>query len=95
MTLLNHFYWFSGSTLGGIFGSIIKFNTRGLEFILTSLFVVIFMEQWSKESEHANAIIGFIAGLICLLCFGSENFILPSMAVIVAGLTMIRRWTDD
>lgn len=45
VTILNHFYWFSGATLGGIFGSLIHFNTEGLDFVMTAMFVVIFMEQ--------------------------------------------------
>ena len=91
VTFLNQFYWVSGSTLGGIFGSMIKFNTHGLEFILTSLFVVIFLEQFLNENEHLNAFIGFLASLICLLIFGAENFILPSIAVILILLTIFRR----
>ena len=71
-------------------GSIIKFNTYGLEFILTSMFVVIFMEQFLKEDNHLNAFIGFLSSFICLLIFGAENFILPSMALILIGLTLVR-----
>ena len=51
VTLLNHFYWFSGATLGGIFGSLIHFNTEGLEFVMTAMFVVIFLEQWLKRKR--------------------------------------------
>lgn len=90
VTFLNQFYWVSGSTLGGMLGSIIKFNTYGLEFILTSMFVVIFMEQFLKEDNHLNAFIGFLSSFICLLIFGAENFILPSMALILIGLTIVR-----
>ena len=91
VTLLNHFYWVSGATLGGIFGSLITFNTKGLDFVLTSMFVVIFMEQFFKETNHANALIGFGASIICLMIFGAENFILPSMAAILILLTAARR----
>lgn len=58
VTLLNHFYWFSGATMGGIFGSLIHFNTDGLEFVMTAMFVVIFMEQWLKDRRHASALLG-------------------------------------
>ncbi len=58
VTLLNQFYWVSGSTLGGIFGSLIRFNTEGLEFVMTAMFVVIFMEQWLKEKNHTSALLG-------------------------------------
>ncbi len=91
VTLLNQIYWVSGATLGGIFGSLITFNTHGLEFVLTAMFVVIFMEQFLKETKHANALIGFGASLICLIIFGAENFILPSMALILILLTAFRR----
>ena len=91
VTILNHFYWVSGSTLGGIFGSLINFNTQGLEFVLTAMFVVIFMEQLFKEENHANAVIGFGASIVCLIIFGAENFILPSMAAILILLTAARR----
>ena len=91
VTLLNHFYWVSGATLGGIFGSLITFDTKGLEFVLTAMFVVIFMEQFFKETNHANALIGFGASIICLMIFGAENFILPSMAAILILLTAARR----
>ena len=91
VTVLNHFYWFSGSALGGIFGSLIKFDTHGLEFVLTAMFVVIFLEQFLKETSHFNAIIGFGASIVCLIVFGAENFILPSMAAILILLTLFRR----
>ena len=91
ITFLNQVYWVSGSTLGGIFGSMIKFDTHGLEFVLTSLFVVIFLEQFLSESNHLNALIGFFASLICLLIFGAENFILPSITIILILLTIFRR----
>lgn len=91
VTLLNQFYWVSGSTLGGIFGSMISFNTNGLEFVLTAMFTVIFMEQWLKEKKHANALAGFAVSLVCLWIFGAENFILPSMAGILILLTAARR----
>lgn len=91
VTALNQFYWVSGATLGGIFGSLITFDTHGLEFVLTAMFVVIFLEQFLKESNHLNAIIGFVASTGCLMLFGAENFILPSMALILILLTAFRR----
>ena len=90
VTVLNQFYWVSGSTLGGLFGSLIPFDTHGLEFVLTALFVVIFLEQFLKEQNHANALIGFGASTACLIIFGAEDFILPSMAAILILLTALR-----
>lgn len=91
VTLLNHLYWFTGATLGGIFGSLIHFNTDGLEFVMTAMFVVIFMEQWFKEKKHISALIGLGISLLCLVVFGSENFIIPSMLAMLGVLTLLKK----
>ena len=91
VTLLNHLYWFSGSTLGGIFGSLIHFNTEGLDVGMTAMFVVIFMEQWLKDKRHTSALAGTGISLLCLLIFGPDNFIIPAMLAILAALTLIRK----
>lgn len=90
VTLLNHVYWFSGATLGGIFGSLIHFNTEGLDFVMTAMFAVIFMEQWLKEKRHTSALLGVGLSLLCLLVFGPGNFIIPAMLAILAALTGLR-----
>lgn len=90
VTLLNHFYWFSGATLGGIFGSLIHFNTEGLEFVMTAMFVVIFLEQWLKEKDHRSGILGLILSAVCLAAFGADNFIIPAMLAILAVLIVMR-----
>ena len=91
VTLLNQFYWVSGAALGGIFGAYIPINPEGLEFVMTALFVVIFLEQWLKEKKHYTALIGLIASLLCLLGFGAESFLLPTMICILAGLTFFKK----
>ncbi|RKJ44604.1 branched-chain amino acid transporter AzlC [bacterium 1XD8-76] len=91
VTLLNHFYWFSGATVGGILGSLVTFNTEGLDFVMTAMFVVIFLEQWLKEKKHYTAYIGLASSVACLLLFGADSFLVPSMACIVAGLTFMRK----
>ena len=91
VTLLNHLYWFSGSTPGGLFGSLIHFNTEGLDFVMTAMFVVIFMEQWLKDKRHASALAGTGISLLCLLIFGPDSFIIPAMLAILAVLTLIRK----
>lgn len=90
VTLLNHFYWFSGATLGGIFGSLLHFNTEGLEFVMTAMFVVIFLEQWLKEKDHRSGILGLVLSAGCLAVFGSDGFIIPAMCVILVILTAMR-----
>ena len=91
VTLLNHSYWVLGATLGGIFGSFIHFNTEGIEFVMTALFVVIFLEQWLKEKNHVNAITGLVISILCLVLFGRDNFIIPSMLGILGVLTLLRK----
>lgn len=91
VTLLNHLYWFSGATLGGIFGSLIHFNTEGLDFVITAMFVVIFMEQWLKEKQHISSFIGLGCSVVCLSLFGADHFIVPSMIAIFVLLTCLRR----
>ena len=91
VTLFNQLYWVTGATLGGVLGSLITFNTEGLDFAMTAMFVVIFLDQWRKEQHHAASLIGLGASLICLLLFGAEGFLLPAMACILALLTLLRR----
>ena len=91
VTLLDHFYWFFGSTLGGTFGALIHFNTEGLDFVMIAMFVVIFMEQWLKDKNHASALLGTGLSLLCLIAFGADNFIIPSMIAILGVLTLFRK----
>lgn len=90
VTLLNHFYWFSGSTLGGVFGGLIQFNTEGLDFVMTAMFVVIFLEQWLKDRDHTSALVGLAASAACLVFFGPDDFIIPAMLAILGVLTLLR-----
>ena len=91
VTLLNHLYWFAGATLGGLLGNLIHFNTEGLEFVMASMFVVIFLEQWEREKRHISAYIGLAASVLCLLVFGADSFLIPTMICITAFLTFLRR----
>lgn len=91
VTLLNHSYWVLGATIGGIFGSLVKFNTRGLDFVMTALFVVIFIEQWMKEKNHYSALAGLGLSTICLIIFGGNMFILPAMFAILGILTLLKK----
>lgn len=91
VTFLNHMYWFTGAALGGIFGSLIRFNTEGLDFVMTAMFVVIFMEQWMKDKDHTSALMGIVLSLVCVIAFGSDHFMIPAMISIVAVLTVLRK----
>lgn len=91
VTLFDHLYWIIASTLGGILGSFIPFDTQGLEFVMTAMFVVIFLDQWLKEKGHISSIVGVFASLACRLIFGPESFLIPTMICILAMLTFLRK----
>lgn len=91
VTLLNHFYWFSGATIGGLVGSLLHFDTTGINFVMTAMFVVIFMEQWLKEKKHYTALVGLASALACRLGFGADHFMIPTMLCIVVGLTLLQK----
>lgn len=89
ITGLIHFYWFSASTIGGIFGSLLPVDTTGLEFTMTAMFVVIFLEHWHKEKEHTSSILGVGLSLVSLMIWGPKGFILPAMVLIIGVLTYL------
>ena len=91
VTLLNQIYWVTGATLGGIIGSYLPFNTNGISFVMTAMFVVIFLEQFLKEKRHISSYIGIGASVICLIIFGSESFMVPTMVTIVVMLAVLRK----
>jgi 4-azaleucine resistance transporter AzlC len=91
VTLLNHVYWVIGAAIGGIFGSLVEFNTEGIEFVMTALFVVIFIEQWRKEKKHHIALVGLGLSTVSLIIFGGNNFIIPAMVAILVMLTVLRK----
>ncbi len=91
VTILNQLYWVVGATLGGLFGSIIHFNTEGLDFVMTAMFVVIFLEQWLKDKHHVSETLGLGLTLVCLIIFGADHFLIPAMMAILVSLTLLRR----
>lgn len=91
ITLLDHSYWVIGSALGGLLGAMVSFNTKGLDFVLTALFVVIFIGQWKSQTNHRPAIVGVVCSVICLALFGKSNFIIPSMILILTVLTVFKK----
>lgn len=91
VTLFNQFYWVAGATLGGLAGQLITFNTEGLEFVMTAMFVVIFIEQWLKEKKHYTALIGVLASAVCLIVFGADSFMIPTMICILCFITLFRK----
>ena len=90
-TLLNQSYWVAGATLGGLLGQVIHFNTKGIEFVMTALFVVMFLSQWEQNKDHRPALTGVGCTLLCLLVLGSERFLLPAMALIILCFLFLRK----
>ena len=90
VSLFNHCYWIIGCTLGNVAGHLLPIDFTGISFVLTALFVTMFVEQWLSSKDHIPALIGIGSTVICLLVFGSEFFLIPSM-VVIAFLLILRR----
>ena len=90
VSLFNQFYWVAGSILGSIFGSLITFNTAGIDFSMTALFVTVFVEQWLTTKNHLPAIAGLFCSVGCLLLFGADNFLIPAMITITIVLSLCK-----
>lgn len=91
VTLYDHIYWVIGSTLGAIFGTMINFSTEGIDFVMTAMFVVIFINQWQKDKNHLSAMYGLAFSTLALLIFSADNFIIPAMIAIFIALTLSRK----
>lgn len=91
VSLLNHIYWIAGCSLGALLGSVIPISFEGVEFVLTALFVTLFVEQWLSSKNHLSALIGCVSTVACLLIFGKDIFLIPSMVAIALLLTIARK----
>ena len=87
---LDYIYWVGGSVLGALAGKFIRFDTTGLDFALTALFVVLFLEQWKKPENRPAGVIGVCAAAVSVVIFGGDNMVLPAMALIVSALLLGR-----
>ena len=94
VSLFNQSYWVLGSVLGSIIGTVIAFNTAGIEFSMTALFVTVFVEQWLSTRKHLPAIAGLTCSIVCLLFFGAESFLIPTMISITVVLLLCRKVMD-
>ncbi len=72
VNLLNQIYWVFAATAGALLGYVIHFDTTGIEFVMTALFVVMFLNQWEESKDHLPALVGLICSAICLLIFGKQ-----------------------
>lgn len=91
VSLFDHIYWVAGTALGSLTGTLLPINYEGIEFALTALFVTIFVEQWLSTDDHRPAVIGVTATLLCLVIFGRDVFLIPSMMLIAVALTTMRK----
>lgn len=89
VSLFNHLYWITGCVLGSLLGSVLPFSTAGIEFSMTALFIASFTEQWLSTANHIPALTGLIATTVCLVLFGIQYFLIPSMLVITLVLMVL------
>ena len=94
VTILNHIYWLTGTSLGALLGSFISFNTAGLDFVMTAMFAVVFFEQWEKDRNHLSALIGLFSAALCLIVFEPSSFMIPTMACMLILLTIAQKKTE-
>lgn len=83
-------YWMLGAVVGGVLGQIIPFELEGIDFCMTALFVIIFIDQWEKAEKHTPALLGLGVGILCLFIFGQSRFMLPAL-LITSGLLVLRQ----
>ncbi len=95
VSILNHCYWVTGSLLGAAVGSLVSFNTEGIDFALTALFLTVFLEQWLTTKGHIPALIGVGASVLCLILFGGESFLIPAMLLIALVLCLTKEGQHD
>jgi 4-azaleucine resistance transporter AzlC len=91
ISFLDYLYWALGTLLGGLLGGLITFNTAGLDFVLTALFVVLFLEQLKTLTNFKSGLVGILCSLLCLIFLGADRFIIPSMILIITTLMIWRK----
>ena len=91
VSFLDQCYWVLGTLLGAAVGQLLPINYEGIDFVLTALFVTIFVEQWLSTKNHLPACVGLFASILCLAVFGSSSFLIPSMGLIALILLLTRK----
>lgn len=91
VSVFNHSYWIAGCVLGNLIGAVLPFGTAGIDFSMTALFIASFTQQWLTTKNHIPALTGLFCTLLCLLAFGAQNFLIPSMLLITLVLSLLRR----
>ena len=95
VAILDQCYWIIGSVIGSVAGALIQFNTAGVEFAMTALFLVIAVDQWRASPSHIPAILGAAATLLCLKLVGADTMLLPALGIIVVVLLVLRARLED
>ncbi|MBQ7876490.1 MAG: AzlC family ABC transporter permease [Clostridia bacterium] len=90
VSVMNQCYWVAGSVIGSLIGTALPFDTTGIEFSMTALFVTVFVEQWISTKKHLPAILGVLISAVCLLIFGKESFLIPAMVIIILMLVILK-----
>jgi 4-azaleucine resistance transporter AzlC len=91
VSLLDQLYWIAGSVAGALAGRALPFDTTGIDFSMTALFLVVMTDQWRAACDHRPALVGLGVSLVCLAAFGPDGFLIPAMAGITLALTLLRR----
>jgi len=91
ISVFNQIYWVTGSVLGSLLGAVIPFDTTGVDFSMTALFVTVFVEQWLSTKNHIPAVVGLLSSVVCLAVFGQEHFLIPSMIAITVLMAVLRK----
>ena len=94
VSLFNQLYWIGGTVLGAVIGSLVRFESEGIDFALTALFLTVFLEQWLSAKKHAPALLGVGISVGCLLIFGADRFLIPAMFLIALTLCLYREEGD-
>lgn len=94
LSSMNQCYWIAGGLIGVMISALIEFNSSGVEFAMTALFTAIFVDQWRNTKNHIPAILGVVITAVCLVVFGADKFIIPSMILIAFALVLLRKKLD-
>ena len=86
--------WMAGAVAGGLAGQLLPFDMEGIDFCMTALFVLIFLDQWEKAKSHAPALAGLGAGILCLAVFGKNRFMLPAL-FLASGFLVVHEKKED
>ena len=95
IAVLDHIYWIAGSVIGSVAGALIHFNTQGIDFAMTALFLVIAVDQWQTYRSHLPALLGCGITVLSLVVLGADAMLIPALCVIIAALLVLRARLDD